>query len=60
MIRDKFGFEMIKAGRYSAGEIDNEWPDKLKEDFLEWLERNPGELKMTRAQLDEFMSKRTW
>lgn len=60
MIRDKFGFEMIKAGKYSAGEIDNEWPDKLKEDFLKWLEQNPGELKMTRAQLDEFMSKRTW
>lgn len=59
-IRDKFGFEMIKTGKYSAGEIDNEWPDKLKEDFLKWLERNPGELKMTRAQLDEFMSKRTW
>lgn len=60
VIRDKFGFEMIKSGKYSTGEIDNVWPDKIKEDFLKWLERNPGELKMTRAQLDEFMSKRTW
>lgn len=59
-IRDEFGFEMIKNGTYTTGEIDNEWPDQIKEDFLKWLDRNPGKLKMTRAQLDEFMSKRTW
>ena len=60
VIRDDFGFEMIKAGKYTTGEIDNEWPSKIKEDFLRWLERNPGKLKMTRVQLDDFMSKRTW
>ncbi|MDJ1479273.1 RraA family protein [Cytophagaceae bacterium YF14B1] len=59
-LRDKFGHEMLKTGKYSTGQIDNEWTDKIKEDFLKWLDQHPGELKMTRAQLDEFMKKRTW
>ena len=58
-LRDKFGHAMLKSGRYSPGEIDSQWTDKIKEDFLKFLEQNPGELKMTRAQLDEFMKKRT-
>jgi regulator of RNase E activity RraA len=59
-LRDKFGHEMLKNGRYSTGQIDNQWTDKIKEDFLKWLDQHPGELKMTRTQLDEFMAKRTW
>ncbi len=42
------------------GQIDNQWTDKIKQDFLDWLQRNPNEIPMTRAQLDEYMKKRTW
>src|SRR5437762_12487097 len=59
-LRDKFGHSMLKSERYSPGEIDNQWTDKIKEDFLKWIEQNPTEMKMTRAQLDEYMKKRTW
>lgn len=59
-LRDKFGHAMLKAGRYSPGEIDSQWTEKIKEDFLKWLDDNPNEMKMSRAQLDEFMKKRTW
>jgi hypothetical protein len=59
-LRDKFGHAMLKSGRYSPGEIDSQWTDKIKEDFLKWLDQNPNEIKMSRAQLDEFMKKRTW
>lgn len=59
-LRDKFGHAMLKSGRYSPGEIDSQWTDKIKEDFLKFLDQHPNELKMTRAQLDEFMKKRTW
>jgi regulator of RNase E activity RraA len=59
-LRDKFGHAMLKSGRYSPGEIDSQWTDKIKEDFLKFLDQNPNELKMTRTQLDEFMKKRTW
>lgn len=60
ILKDKFGFEMVRTQQYTTGEIDSQWTDQIKEDFLKWLEQNPEEGKMTRAQLDEIMSKRTW
>jgi regulator of RNase E activity RraA len=59
-LKDKFGHAMLKSGRYTPGEIDSQWTDKIKDDFLKWLDQNPTELKMSRTQLDEFMKKRTW
>lgn len=59
-LKDKFGFEAIKSGRYTTGQIDSQWPDAIKIDFLKWLDQHPEEGKMTRAELDVMMSKRTW
>jgi regulator of RNase E activity RraA len=58
--KDKFGFEMVRAGKYSTGEIDSQWTDEIKLEFLKWLEKHPELGKMTRAELDKIMSKRTW
>lgn len=58
--KDKFGFEMVKSGKYNTGQIDSQWTDAIKDDFIKWLEKHPEEGKMTRAQLDEIMKKRTW
>jgi hypothetical protein len=51
---------MLKSGTFATGEIDSQWTSKIKEAFLKWLDANPNEVKMTRAQLDSFMEKRTW
>lgn len=59
-LRDDFSHTMLKAGTFSTGEIDSEWSNKIREAFLKWLEQNPNKGKMTRAQLDSFMEKRTW
>jgi regulator of RNase E activity RraA len=59
-LRDKFGQAMLKAGTYTTGEIDSQWTAPIKDAFLKWLDKNPNEVKMTRAQLDDFMQKRTW
>ena len=58
--KDQFGFEMVRNGRYSTGEIDSQWNDEIKTEFLKWLEKHPELGKMTRAELDKMMSKRTW
>lgn len=58
--KDQFGFEMVRTGRYSTGEIDSQWTNAIKTDFLSWLEKHPELGKMTRAELDKIMSKRTW
>ncbi|MCB1120852.1 MAG: RraA family protein [Verrucomicrobiae bacterium] len=59
-IRDAFGYEMLKSGTYDTGQMDNAWTDEIKEHFLRWLDENPDQLPMSRAELDKFMSKRTW
>ena len=58
--KDQFGFEMVRAGKYSTGEIDSQWSDEIKTEFLKWLEKHPELGKMTREELDKMMSKRTW
>jgi regulator of RNase E activity RraA len=59
-LRDEFGQAMLKSGRFSTGEIDSQWTNPIKDAFLKWLDQNPNKVKMTRAQLDAFMEKRTW
>ena len=58
--RDKYAFEVIKSGKYTGGQLDNAWTEEMKMDFLKWMERHPEEGKMTKAELDVIMSKRTW
>ena len=58
--KDQFGFEMVKTGRYSTGQIDSQWTDEIKNEFIQWLGKHPELGKMTRAELDAMMSKRTW
>ncbi|TDS09767.1 RraA family protein [Sphingobacterium paludis] len=60
LLRDKFGFEMIKNGKYNTGQIDNQWTTEIKSSFLKWLHENPADVKLTEKQLDEIMKDRTW
>jgi len=59
-LRDEFGHAMLKSGRFATGEIDSQWTSQVKDAFMKWLDQNPGKIKMTGAQLDAFMEKRTW
>ena len=59
-VRDAFGYEMLKAGTYDTGQMDNAWTDAIKQHFLRWLDENPDQLPMSREALEEFMSKRIW
>ena len=59
-LRDQFGHQKLKEGKYTPGQIDSQWTDEIKNDFLKWLDQNPGKLPMSRQELDEFMKKRTW
>jgi len=58
--KDKFGFEMVKSGKYNTGQIDSEWTEEIKVDFLNWLTKHPELGRMSRAELDKLMSKRTY
>lgn len=60
MLRDQFGHQRLREGKYTPGQIDQQWTDDIKTDFLKWLDQNPDKLPMTRAELDAYMKSRTW
>ena len=59
-LRDKFGHQMLREGKYTPGQIDTQWSDAIKNAFLKWLDQNEGSLPMTRKELDDYMKERTW
>ena len=59
-LKDLFGFEMVRSRRYSTGEIDSQWTDRIKDDFINWLKAHPELGSMSREKLDKILSKRTW
>ena len=36
-LRDEFGHQRLREGRYTPGEIDRAWPQAIEDDFKEWL-----------------------
>ena len=59
-LRDRFSHARLKEGKYTPGQIDSDWTEPIKQDFLQWVDKNAKDSKLSRAQLDEFMKKRTW
>ena len=59
-LRDQFGHQRLREGKYTPGQIDSQWSDQIKNDFVEWLKNYPGKLPMTKKELDDYMKDRTW
>ncbi|GAA0536407.1 RraA family protein [Chitinophaga japonensis] len=59
-LRDQFGHQRLREGKYTPGEIDTQWTDTIKNDFLQWLDTQGDKLPMSREELDKFMKNRTW
>lgn len=59
-LRDQFGIQRLKEGKYTPGQIDAQWTDAIKKDFLGWIDKNSDKLPMSRQELDEYMKSRTW
>ena len=59
-LKDKFGHQRLREGKYTPGQIDGRWSDEIKADFLNWVEENPDLLPMTREELDQYLKGRTW
>lgn len=59
MLRDQFGIQRLKEGKYSAGEIDSRWSEPIVKDFLDWVNKKK-DLPMSRQELDHFLKDRNW
>ena len=60
MLRDEFGHLRLREKKYLAGEIDSEWSEAIKKDFLNWLNNYPGKLPMTKKELDDYLKNRNY
>ncbi len=59
MLRDQFGIQRLKEGKYTAGEIDTKWNETIVKDFLDWVNKKK-DLPMSREELDKFLKDRNW
>jgi 4-hydroxy-4-methyl-2-oxoglutarate aldolase len=59
-LRDEFGHLRLKEKKYLAGEIDSEWSEAIKKDFLDWLNKYPGKLPMSKKELDDYLKSRNY
>jgi regulator of RNase E activity RraA len=59
-LRDMFGFQRIKEGTYTPGQIDQRWTDEMEKDFSKWLNDHIDELPVPREQIQELLKERNW
>jgi len=59
-LRDQFGHQRLKEKKYLAGQIDSEWSEEIKKDFLGWLSNFPGKLPMSKEELDKYLKERNY
>ncbi len=59
-LRDEFGHQRLIEKKYLAGQIDSQWSEDIKKDFLNWLNNYPGKLPMTKAELDTYLKDRNY
>lgn len=59
-LRDMFGHQRLREGKYTAGQIDTRWSDEIEKDFSQWLNDHIDELPIAREQIQEILKKRTW
>ena len=58
ILRDEFGWQRLKEGKYTPGQIDNSWSEEIRKDFLNWINNYPRKLPMSKTDLDNFLKER--
>jgi 4-hydroxy-4-methyl-2-oxoglutarate aldolase len=54
-LRDKFGHQRLREGKYTPGQIDVMWTKEIEEDFRNWLIENRDKLDAPRETIDELI-----
>ncbi|MBN1479091.1 RraA family protein [candidate division KSB1 bacterium] len=57
-LRDQFGHQRLREGKYTPGEIDRRWTENIEKDFQQWLLDKGDEL--TDYQKEKLLKGRTW
>ena len=57
-VRDEFGHQRLREGKYTPGQIDRKWSEDIEKDFSEWLQAKGKQL--TPYQREKLLKGRTW
>jgi regulator of RNase E activity RraA len=57
-LRDTFGHARLRAGVYTAGQIDGGWTEPIEADFTQWLRQNIDGLPVGREQIEQLLKQR--
>lgn len=60
ILRDEFGWKRLKEGKYTSGQIDSNWSEEIRKDFLNWINNYPGKLPMSKEDLDNYLKSRNY
>jgi regulator of RNase E activity RraA len=56
-LRDQFGHQRLREGKYTPGQIDTTWSPAIEDDFRQWLIDNRQRLDAPRETIDELIKK---
>jgi regulator of RNase E activity RraA len=59
-LRDQFGHQRLREGRYTPGQIDTRWTEEINRDFFQWLEANIDSLPVPESRIREILAERSW
>lgn len=54
-LKDKFGHQRLREGKYTPGQIDRKWSAEIVEDFLQWVESRSEQLPLPKEQLKDLL-----
>jgi len=54
-LKDKFGHQRLREGKYTPGQIDVVWTKEIEADFRQWLAGNRDKLDAPRETIDELI-----
>jgi 4-hydroxy-4-methyl-2-oxoglutarate aldolase len=57
-MKDAFGHQRLREGRYTPGQIDRQWTEDIEKDFTGWLKERGDTL--TPYQKEKLLKDRTW
>lgn len=59
-LRDLFGHQRLKEGKYAPGQIDARWSEEIERDFSQWLRDHIASLPVPKEQIEQILKQRTW
>jgi 4-hydroxy-4-methyl-2-oxoglutarate aldolase len=58
-LRDMFGHQRLREGKYTSGQIDSRWSPEIQKDFRSWLKENINELPVPKDIIEGILNPKT-